>query len=61
MSIEPVYERLYGRFIDMSYIGCSLSRLAASYYRLRIDETERIDDYFPFDGLDGINDDSDRP
>lgn len=58
MSIESVYQCLYGRFVDMAYIGRSLPGFAASYYRLLIDESECINNHFPFDGLDGIDDDS---
>ena len=45
----------------MSDVRCCLARLTTSYDGLRVDKAEGIDDDLAFNGLDGVNDNSDRP
>lgn len=41
----------------MANIGGCLSGLATRNDGVRVNEAEGVDDDFPFDGLDGVNDD----
>jgi hypothetical protein len=45
----------------VSDIRRCLAGLAASYDSLWVDEAEGINDDLAFDGLNGVNDDGDRP
>lgn len=57
MSVEAVDKRLDRRFVEMSQVGCTLARLLTEHERLRVDETESINNDFAFNGLNGVNDD----
>ena len=59
MSIEAMNQGLYAGFVEMAQIRCCLSRLLAEHKSLRVDEAESIDHDFPFDRLDGVDDDGD--
>lgn len=56
MSIEAVDESLDGRFVQMSQVGCALTRFLTKHKRLWVDKSEGIDDYFALDRLNRIND-----
>lgn len=56
MPVEPVNEGLNAWLVDVANIGSGLSRLLTHYDGVRIDETECVNDDFPFDRLDGIDD-----
>lgn len=43
----------------MAQVGCTLSRLLTQHQRLRVDETEGVNDDLSLDGLYGIDDDGD--
>jgi len=59
MSVETVNEGLDGRLIEMTQVRCALTRFLTEHKRLRVDESEGIDDDLSLDGLDRINNDSD--
>ena len=59
VSIEPMDKRLDGGFVEMAYVGGRLPRLVAHHERLRVYESEGVDDDFAFYGLDGVHDDGD--
>jgi hypothetical protein len=44
--------------IQVPNVGCSLSWLDPNHKHLWVNQTERINDYFSFDRLNGINDNS---
>ena len=50
-------QTLNARFVDVSDIRCGLSRFLAEDDRVRVDESECVDDDLAFDGLDGVDDD----
>lgn len=49
-------ECLNRRLIDVPNVGCCLSWLPTRKHCLRVDETERINDYLALHGLDRVND-----
>jgi len=55
MSVETVNEGLDGRLIEMTQVRCALTRFLTKHKRLRVDESESIDDNLSLDGLNGIN------
>jgi len=55
MSVETMNEGLDGRLIEMTQVRCALTRFLAKHKRLRVDESESIDDNLSLDGLNGIN------
>jgi hypothetical protein len=55
MSVETVYEGLDGRLVEMTQVRCALTRFLTKHKRLRVDESESIDDNLALDGLNGIN------
>lgn len=55
MSVETVYEGLDGRLVEMTQVRCALTRFLTKHKRLRVDESESIDDNLSLDGLNGIN------
>lgn len=58
MSIQAVNESLYGWLVEMTKIGGCLPRLMAHHECLRIDQSESINDDFPFDRLYRIDNNS---
>lgn len=59
MSVETVDECLDGRFVQVTQVGCALSRFLTQHERLGIDESEGIDHNLAFHRLDGVNDNGD--
>ena len=57
MSVETVNECLNGRFVEMTQVRCALTRFLTEHKRLRVDESESIDDDLALDRLNGINND----
>lgn len=55
MSVETVNEGLDGRLVEMTQVRCALTRFLTKHKRLRVDESESIDDNLSLDGLNGIN------
>lgn len=58
MSVETVYERLYGWLVQVTEIRCGLSWFVAHHEGLRVDQPKGIDDNFALDGLYWIDNDS---
>jgi len=58
MSVEAVNESLNRRLVQVAQIGSTLAWLLSEHKRLRVDESECIDDDLALDGLDGVNNDS---
>ena len=55
MSVETMNEGLDGRLVEMTQVRCALTRFLTKHKRLRVDESESIDDNLSLDGLNGIN------
>lgn len=49
VAVQPVDESLYGGFVEMTDVRCSLSWFVAHHQGLRIDQTESINDNLSFD------------
>jgi hypothetical protein len=60
MPVQPMDESLYRRFVDMAYVGRCLTGFTTRKHRVGVDEPERINDDFAFDGLNGVYNDSHR-
>lgn len=60
MSIETVDESLNRGFIEMSQVRCALAWLLAQHERLWVDKPESIDHNLAFNGLNRVDDNSDR-
>lgn len=56
MSVQSVNEGLDGGFIDVPDVGGGLARFLAEDDGVWVDETEGVNDDFPFYGLDGVDD-----
>jgi hypothetical protein len=56
MPVESVNEGLNAWFVDVANIGCSLSWLLPHHDSVGIDEAKCVNDDFPFDRLDGVDD-----
>ncbi len=59
MSVESVDKGLNGGFVDMPDVRRRLTGFLTQDCGMGIDKAEGIDDYFAFDRLNRINDDSD--
>lgn len=56
MPVKPVDQRLYTRLVQVSQIARRLTRLLPRHHVLRVDASERVNDDFAADGLDGVDD-----
>lgn len=54
MPVKAVDEGLDGGFVDVTDVGCRLSRFLTHYDAVGVDETERVDYDLALDGLDGV-------
>lgn len=59
VSVEAVDQSLDRGLVEVSNVGCGLSRFLSEHECLRVDETEGVDDDLALDGLDGVDDHSD--
>lgn len=59
VPVEAVDKSLYRRLVEVTQVGCALSRLLTEHQRLWVDESEGIDNDLAFDGLYGIDNDGD--
>jgi hypothetical protein len=57
MSVKTMNKRLDGRLVEMTQVRCALTRFLTEHKRLRVDESESIDDDLSLDRLNGINND----
>ena len=57
VTVQAVDERLDRWFVQVAEVGRSLARFLAHHERLRVNETEGVDDDFAFYGLDRVHDD----
>jgi hypothetical protein len=57
MSVKTVNKRLDGRLVEMTQVRCALTRFLTEHKRLRVDESESVDDDLSLDRLNGINND----
>lgn len=49
MSVKTMDQRLNGRFIQMSDVGCCLTRFVSHHECLRVYEAESVNDYLALD------------
>jgi len=56
VAVEAVNQSLDGGLVEMAQVGGGLTRFLAEHEGLGVDESEGVDYYFAFDGLDGVDD-----
>lgn len=59
MSVEPMNEGLNRGLVEVAQVAGALSGFLTQHQKLRVDETESVDDDLALDGLDRVNDDGD--
>ena len=59
MSVEAVDQSLNGGLVEVTQVTRALAGLLAHHEKLRVDESEGVNDDLALDGLDGVNDDGD--
>lgn len=59
MAVQTVDKRLYGGLVEMTDVRGGLAWFVAHHEGLWVDQTESVNDDFSFDGLYGIDDNSD--
>lgn len=59
MPVQAVDKRLNRGLVEVAQVGCGLSGLVAHHERLRVDQTESVDNDLALYGLDGIHDNGD--
>mmetsp|Transcript_9898 Transcript_9898/g.15865 ORF Transcript_9898/g.15865 Transcript_9898/m.15865 type:complete len:221 (+) Transcript_9898:722-1384(+) len=59
MTIESMNKCLNRRLLKMSNVARGLTRFLSQHHKLRIDQTEAVNDDLSFDGLDGVHNQGD--
>jgi hypothetical protein len=59
MSIKAVDKGLNGRLVEVTEVRSCLARFVAHHERLRVDQSEGVDNDFALDRLYGVHDDGD--
>ena len=55
MPVQPMYQGLDTRLVQMTDVGGGLPRLLVEQHQLGVDRPESVDDDLALDGLDGVD------